>query len=80
MTMKFKATKGKPKGNTFGQLDEGAVFRVSHDGDLYMKVDSNNFTSGHDLPANTLCFANHTLSYTGDNAEVFPTTLIVEEE
>lgn len=78
MTMKFKPA--KPKGNTFGQLEAGMVFRLSASGDLYMKVNPNDFTSGQDILANTLCFTDHTLYHTDDDEKVFHTTLIVEEE
>lgn len=78
MTMKFKAA--KPRGITFSQLEAGTVFRVTQFGDLYMKVNPNVFKSGQGIPANTLCFTDHTLCYTDDDDKVFPTTLIVEEE
>lgn len=78
MTMKFKPAKAKA--NIFGQLEAGAVFRVVQSGDLCMKVDPSGFTFGQGLPANTLCFTDHTLYYTDDGDKVFPTTLIVQEE
>lgn len=78
MTMRFKPTKAKA--NIFGQLESGAVFRLSAFGDLYVKVDPNDFTSGQDILANTLCFTDHTLYQTDDDEKVFHTTLIVEEE
>lgn len=78
MTMKFKVT--KPKGNTFGQLEVGTVFRLSDFGNLYMKVNPNDFTRGLGITPNTLCFNDHTVYHMGDEEEVFPTTLIVEEE
>jgi hypothetical protein len=78
MTMKFKPTKAKA--NIFGQLESGAVFRLSAFGDLYVKVDPNDFMSGQNIPANTLCFTDYTLYHTDDDDKVLPTTLIVEEE
>jgi hypothetical protein len=78
MTMKFKPT--KPKGKTFGQLKSGEVFRVTPFGDLYLRVDSNGFRNEQDTRPNTLCFTDHKLYHTLGDDEVFPTTLIVEEE
>lgn len=78
MTMRFKPTKAKA--NTFGQLEAGAVFRVVQSGELYLKVRSNDFTSGQNIPANTLCLTDFTVYHMDADDKVLPTTLIVQEE